>query len=75
MGKALWRRFFTVSLMREVEYRFNFVLGLFQALAEIFLPRAKRLAQATGARWPEEYERASVSHFERSVGVRLELSK
>ncbi len=33
----LWRRFFTVSLMREVEYRFNFVLGLFQALAEIFL--------------------------------------
>jgi len=47
----------------------------FVALAEIFLPRAKRLAQATGARWPEEYERASVSHFERSVGVRLELSK
>ena len=33
----LWRRFFTVSLMREAEYRFNFALGLLQAVAEIFL--------------------------------------
>ena len=47
----------------------------FVALAEIFLPRAKRLAQATGARWPEEYERASGAHCERSVGVRLALPR
>jgi len=45
----------------------------FVALAEIFLPRAKQLAKATGTRWPEDYERATVSHFERSVGVRLAL--
>lgn len=45
----------------------------FVALAEIFIPRARRLAEATGARWPSEYEQASVSYFERSVGVRLTL--
>ncbi len=35
--------------------------------------RAKRLAKATGARWPAEYEQAAVSHFEQSVGTRLAL--
>ncbi len=45
------------------------------ALAEIFIPRARRLAEATGTRWPSEYEQASVSYFERSVGVRLALSQ
>lgn len=43
------------------------------ALAEAFLPRARRLAKATGARWPEEYEHASVAFFERSLGVKLRL--
>ncbi len=43
------------------------------ALAEAFLPRAKRLALATGAPWPTDYERASVTHFENAVGVRLDL--
>ncbi len=43
------------------------------ALAEIFIPRAKRLAEATGTRWPEEFEQASVSYFEKSVGVQLAL--
>ena len=31
------------------------------ALAEVFLPRAERLATATGARWPAEYAQASIA--------------
>ena len=45
----------------------------FVALAEFFIPRARRLAAATATDWPAEYEQASVSYFERSVGVRLVL--
>lgn len=43
----------------------------FVALAKAFLPRARRLAERTGARWPAEFERASVSYFERSLGASL----
>ncbi|MGH9157625.1 MAG: hypothetical protein ACRD1K_17715 [Acidimicrobiales bacterium] len=43
------------------------------ALGRVFLPRARRLAEATGAVWPAAYEQASVAHFERSVGVKLRL--
>lgn len=42
-------------------------------LAEAFLPRARRLAEMTNAEWATEYERATVSYFERSIGVRLRL--
>ncbi len=41
------------------------------ALARAFLPRARALAERTGATWPEAYERASVGYFERMLGVRL----
>ena len=43
------------------------------ALAEAFLPRAKRLAEQTGADWPGDYERASVAYFERSIGIALKI--
>jgi hypothetical protein len=43
------------------------------ALAEAFLPRARRLAASTGAAWPADYEAASVGYFERSLGVSLRL--
>ena len=43
------------------------------ALAELFLPRAERLAATMGAPWPAEYAGASVAHFEQAVGVRLTL--
>jgi hypothetical protein len=43
------------------------------ALIEIFLPRARRLAEATGAVWPEAYARAGVAHFEQAVGVTLRV--
>jgi hypothetical protein len=36
-----------------------------------FLARARRLAAATGAIWPVDYEQASVDFFERNVGVSL----
>jgi hypothetical protein len=42
------------------------------ALARIFLPRARRLAEQTGHPWPQEYEDATVAYFERSLGVRIE---
>jgi hypothetical protein len=45
----------------------------FVALAEVFLPRAKRLAVACGAPWPEDYAQASVAHFERAVGTTINL--
>jgi hypothetical protein len=47
------------------------VIDGYLALAEIFLPRAKALAAVTGAPWPSEYEHATVSYFERSLGVTL----
>jgi hypothetical protein len=47
------------------------VIDGYVALAEAFLPRAKRLAASTGSSWPTEYETASVAYFERMVGVRL----
>ncbi len=43
------------------------------ALSRIFLPRARALAQLTGATWPEAYERASVQFFERMTGATLQL--
>lgn len=44
------------------------------ALAEVFLPRAERLAAAMGASWPADYATASVTHFEHSLGVRLSVN-
>jgi hypothetical protein len=41
------------------------------ALIEIFLPRARRLAEATGGAFPEAYARAGIAYFERSVGARI----
>jgi len=41
------------------------------ALARAFLPRSKALAERTGATWPFAYERASVSYFESSLGVKI----
>ncbi|HUQ63310.1 MAG TPA: hypothetical protein VM121_06135 [Acidimicrobiales bacterium] len=49
------------------------IIDGYVALAEAFLPRAKRLAAATGAPWPAEYEEASVAYFERMIGVALRL--
>jgi hypothetical protein len=45
----------------------------FVALAEAFLPRAKRLADSTGAQWPTKFERATVDYFETMIGVTLAL--
>ena len=43
----------------------------YAALARIFLPRARQLAERTGATWPEAYERASVQYFERMTGATI----
>ncbi|GEM_PF-2188879 len=47
------------------------VIDCYTALARAFLPRAKALAERTGASWPEAYETASVGYFEKSLGVRI----
>jgi len=49
------------------------VIDGYLALAQAFLPRARRLAEQTNTRWPAAYEMASVSYFERSLGVALGL--
>lgn len=43
------------------------------ALSQIFLPRARALAERTGAEWPTAYEKASVRFFETMTGARLRL--
>lgn len=47
------------------------VVDSYAALARAFLPRARALAAATGAEWPEAYERAAVAYFERMTGAVL----
>jgi len=47
------------------------VIESYVALARAFLPRARALAERTGAAWPEEYERATVAYFERMTGASL----
>jgi len=49
------------------------VIDGYVALAHAFVPRARRLAEQTNRPWPSEYEAASVSYFERSLGVSLGL--
>ncbi len=41
------------------------------ALIEIFLPRARRLVEATSFVFPEAYARAGVAYFERTLGARI----
>jgi hypothetical protein len=43
------------------------------ALAEAFLPRARRLAAETGTEWPVQYERATLDYFQRSLGVTVNV--
>jgi hypothetical protein len=43
------------------------------ALAIVFLPRARMMAERTGATWPAAFEEASVRYFERSLGVEIPL--
>jgi hypothetical protein len=49
------------------------VIDGYVALARAFLPRARRLAERTGAPWLAEYERASIRYFQNSLGVELGL--
>lgn len=47
------------------------VIEGYLALAHAFLPRARALAERTGATWPAAYETASVGYFEKSLGVKV----
>ena len=47
------------------------VIEGYVALARAFIPRAKALAGRTGATWPAAFELASVTYFERSLGVKI----
>jgi hypothetical protein len=48
------------------------VIDCYLALARVFLPRARSLAERVGATWPLVYELASVQYFERSLGVHIQ---
>jgi hypothetical protein len=43
----------------------------YRAVARAFLPRARALADSTGAEWPAAYEAATLAHYERGIGVPL----
>ena len=47
------------------------IIGCYVALARAFLPRARRLADATGAPWPAAYEQATIRYFESMLGADL----
>ena len=49
------------------------IIDNYVGLARIFIPRARRLADQTGATWPAEYEQATISYFERMLGVDVGL--
>ncbi len=43
------------------------------AIARIFVPRARALAERTGAAWPLELEAATIAHIERGLGIVLAI--
>lgn len=47
------------------------IIGGYVALSRAFLPRARRLADATGARWPAAYEQATIEYFQSMLGADL----
>ncbi len=59
--------------LQPVEASIDSAIDGFVALAQVFIPRARRLAARTGTQWPAAFERASVEYFERMVGVTLDL--
>jgi hypothetical protein len=50
------------------------IIGCYVALARAFLPRARRLADATGAPWPAAYEQATIAYFESMLGAQIGLA-
>jgi hypothetical protein len=51
------------------------VIECYVALAHAFLPRARRLADATGAEWPAAYEQATIDYFERMIGTTIGIER
>ena len=47
------------------------VIDGYRAVASVFLPRARALADTTGSEWPAAYEAATLAHWERGIGVPL----
>lgn len=47
------------------------ILAANQEVAAIFLPRARRLATAVGAAWPDAFEAATRRHLRKKVGLEL----
>jgi predicted nucleotidyltransferase len=42
-----------------------------RAIAELFLPRARRLAAVWAVEYPDAFERATLDHLDRAIGLRL----
>jgi hypothetical protein len=59
-----------LTTLPPLEASIDSVIVGYIALARIFLPRARRLAELTRAQRPEAYARAS-GYFERSLGVSI----
>ena len=48
------------------------VFGRTKAIAEEFLPRARRLADELGAAWPEEFERVTLAFVREKIGLKID---
>jgi hypothetical protein len=44
------------------------------ALAQIFIPRGRRLAAWTAARWPDAFESATVARLEHALGIPIQIN-
>ncbi len=45
-----------------------------KAIAEQFLPRARALATELGSTWPEEFERVTLAHVDKKLGLKIRRS-
>ena len=48
------------------------ILARTRAIADAFLPRARSLAEAMGAAWPEEFERVTLAYVQVELGLRID---
>jgi hypothetical protein len=72
MSRALPRRDLEVlERLGDVAASAESIIGQSLACAEAFLPRARRLAAAVGANWPQALETAVRDHLKRELGLEL----
>ncbi len=62
-----------LTSLPPLEATLDSVIDFQLALARIFLPRGRLLANATGGTWPYAFESATLRHLEDALGARLQI--